>query len=64
MLHGHQKKVLAKFVLGAMKAESIVVQRVAEERVTENVQAGRKGSALHLRPRGPKFPRRCQPSNV
>jgi len=31
MLHGHQKKVLALFVLGAIKAESIVVQRVAEE---------------------------------
>jgi hypothetical protein len=31
MLHGHQKKVLAMFVLGAIKAESIVVQRVAEE---------------------------------
>ena len=35
MLHGHQKKVLALFVLGAIKAESIVVQRVAEELLTE-----------------------------
>jgi hypothetical protein len=29
-LHGHQSKTLALFVLGAIKAESIVVQRVAE----------------------------------
>jgi hypothetical protein len=29
-LHGHQSKTLAMFVLGAIKAESIVVQRVAE----------------------------------
>lgn len=36
MLHGHQKKVLALFVLGAIKAESIVVQRVAEELLTES----------------------------
>ena len=31
ILHGHQKKVLSLFVLGAIKAESIVVQRVAED---------------------------------
>jgi hypothetical protein len=36
MLHGHQKKVLALFVLGAIKAESIVVQRVAEELLEES----------------------------
>lgn len=36
MLHGHQTKVLAMFVLGAIKAESIVVQRVAEELLTES----------------------------
>jgi len=36
MLHGHQKKVLAMFVLGAIKAESIVVQRVAEELLEES----------------------------
>jgi Transposase DDE domain len=36
MLHGHQKKVLALFVLGAIKAESIVVQRVAEELLDES----------------------------
>ncbi len=35
-LHGHQTKVLAMFVLGAIKAESIVVQRVAEELLTES----------------------------
>ena len=35
ILHGHQKKVLALFVLGAIRAESIVVQRVAEELITE-----------------------------
>jgi hypothetical protein len=35
LLHGHQKKVLALFVLGAIKAESIVVARVAEELLTE-----------------------------
>src|SRR5215831_18920742 len=35
MLHDHQKKVLAMFVLGAMRAESSVVQRVAEELLTE-----------------------------
>ncbi len=35
-LHGHQTKVLAMFVLGAMRAESIVVQRVAEELLTES----------------------------
>lgn len=36
MLHGHQTKVLAMFVLGAMRAESIVVQRVAEELLAES----------------------------
>ncbi len=36
MVHGHQKKVLALFVLGAIKAESIVVQRVAEELLEES----------------------------
>jgi hypothetical protein len=35
-LHGHQTKVLAMFVLGAIKAESIVVARVAEELLTES----------------------------
>jgi Transposase DDE domain len=35
LLHGHQKKVLALFVLGAMRAESIVLSRVAEELLTE-----------------------------
>jgi hypothetical protein len=35
VLHGHQKKVLSLFVLGAIKAESIVVARVAEELLTE-----------------------------
>lgn len=36
VLHGHQKKVLALFVLGAMRAESIVVARVAEELLSES----------------------------
>lgn len=36
LLHGHQTKVLAMFVLGAIKAESIVVQRVAEELLSES----------------------------
>ena len=36
LLHGHQTKVLAMFVLGAIKAESIVVQRVAEELLEES----------------------------
>lgn len=36
ILHGHQTKVLAMFVLGAIKAESIVVQRVAEELLEES----------------------------
>jgi hypothetical protein len=35
ILHGHQKKVLSLFVLGAMRAESIVLSRVAEELITE-----------------------------
>lgn len=35
-LHGHQKKVLAMFVLGAMRAESIVLSRVAEELLSES----------------------------
>ncbi len=34
-LHGHQKKVLSLFVLGAMRAESIVLSRVAEELLSE-----------------------------
>lgn len=34
-LHGHQQKVLSLFVLGAMRAESIVLSRVAEELMTE-----------------------------
>jgi Transposase DDE domain len=34
-LHGHQKKVLSLFVLGAMRAESIVLSRVAEELISE-----------------------------
>ena len=29
-LHGHQRKTLAMFVMGAIRAESIVLQRVAE----------------------------------
>ena len=36
LLHGHQTKVLAMFVLGAIKSESIVVQRVAEELLEES----------------------------
>jgi hypothetical protein len=35
-LHGHQSKVLAMFVLGAIKAESIVIQRVAEALLGES----------------------------
>jgi hypothetical protein len=35
-LHGHQTKVLAMFVLGAIKAERIVVQQVAEELLEES----------------------------
>jgi hypothetical protein len=35
LLHGHQKKVLVLFVLGAIRTESIVVQRVAEELLSE-----------------------------
>lgn len=35
LLHGHQKKVLALFVLGAMRAQSIVLAQVAEELLTE-----------------------------
>ncbi len=35
-LHGHQRKTLALFVLGAIKAESIVVQRVAEALLAES----------------------------
>ncbi len=31
MLHGHQSKVLSLFVYGAIQAQSIVVQKVAEE---------------------------------
>lgn len=36
LLLGHQTKVLAMFVLGAIRAESIVVQRVAEELLEES----------------------------
>jgi hypothetical protein len=35
-LHGHQSKILAMFVLGAIKAESIVIQRVAEALLAES----------------------------
>ncbi len=35
-LHGHQSKALAFFVLGAIKANSIVVQRVAEALLAES----------------------------
>lgn len=35
-LHGHQSKALALFVLGAIKAESIVMQRVAEALLAES----------------------------
>jgi len=35
-LHGHQRKALAFFVLGAIKANSIVVQRVAEALLAES----------------------------
>lgn len=35
-LHGHQTKVLSLFVLGAIRAESIVVARVAEEVQSES----------------------------
>jgi hypothetical protein len=35
-LHGHQSKALAMFVLGAIRAESIVIQRVAEALLAES----------------------------
>ncbi len=35
-LHGHQSKTLAMFVLGAIKAESIVISRVAEALLAES----------------------------
>jgi len=35
-LHGHQSKTLAMFVLGAIKAESIVIPRVAEALLAES----------------------------
>jgi hypothetical protein len=35
-LHGHQSKVLALFVLGAIKAESLVISRVAEALLAES----------------------------
>lgn len=35
-LHGHQSKILALFVLGAIKAESIVLSRVAEALLAES----------------------------
>lgn len=43
-LHGHQSKTLAMFVLGAMKAESIVIPRVAEALLARCVR--RKPQAL------------------
>ncbi len=45
-LHGHQSKTLALFVLGAIKAESIVIQRVAEALLAESdAKAPRRGIA-------------------
>jgi DDE family transposase len=35
-LHGHQSKTLSMFVVGAIKAESIVIPRVAEELLAES----------------------------
>jgi hypothetical protein len=35
-LHGHQSKTLAMFVLGAIKAKSIVIPVVAEELLAES----------------------------
>lgn len=35
-LHGHQSKTLAMFVLGAIKAESIVISKVAEALLAES----------------------------
>ena len=35
-LHGHQSKTLALFVLGAIKAKSIVISRVAKELLAES----------------------------
>ncbi len=35
-LHGHQSKTLAMFVLGAIRAESIVIQRVADALLEES----------------------------
>jgi len=35
-LHGHQSKALAMFVMGAIRAESIVIQRVAEALLAES----------------------------
>jgi hypothetical protein len=35
-LHGHQSKTLALFVLGAIKAKSIVIPQVAEELLAES----------------------------
>lgn len=35
-LHGHQSKALAMFVLGAIRAESMVIQRVAEALLAES----------------------------
>ncbi len=35
-LHGHQSKTLALFVLGAIKAKSIVIPLVAEELLAES----------------------------
>jgi len=35
-LHGHQSKTLALFVLGAVKAKSLVIPRIAEELLAES----------------------------
>jgi hypothetical protein len=35
-LHGHQSKTLSLFVLGAIKAKSIVISQVAEELLAES----------------------------
>src|SRR6476660_9625734 len=45
-LHGHQSKTLALFVLGAIRAESIVLQRVAEALLAESAA---KASSIERR---------------
>lgn len=35
-LHGHQSKTLASFVLGALRAKSLVIPLIAEERLAES----------------------------